>query len=243
MVLFWAGCAGIKETANMSVEERFAVAMEYFNDESYDLAINEFEAILLQFPGSEQFDDAQFYLAKSRYERREYLLGASEFSKLIRNIPASSFVPESQFMLAECYFQLSPPFSLDQRYSRKAIEELQAFIDFFPSDQRVPEAEQRIKTLTEKLAAKEFNSAYIYEKMEYYNAALQYYATVAEIYHDTKYAPLATAARIRLLADRSRNKEALKEIENFIKRFPEDSAMKEMLDLQAKLAPLVSSSN
>ncbi|GMU86689.1 MAG: hypothetical protein AMXMBFR48_19300 [Ignavibacteriales bacterium] len=242
-LLVFAGCTGLKETANMSVEERFAVAMEYFNDESYDLAINEFEAIMLQFPGSEQFDDAQFYLAKSRFERREYLLGASEFSKLIRNIPASSFVPESQFMLAECYYQLSPPFSLDQRYSRKAIEELQAFIDFFPSDQRVPEAEQRIKSLTEKLAQKEFNSAYIYEKMEYFTAALHYYAAVAEIYHDTKYAPLASAARIRLLADRSRNKEALKEIENFIKRYPEDGALKEMLDLQTKIAPSVLSSN
>lgn len=243
LILLFSGCAGIKDTANLSAEERFAVAKEYYDDETYDLAISEFQGILLQFPGSEVYDDAQFYLALSRFQRKEFLLGASEFSKLIRNIPASSFVPESQYQLAECYYRLSPPFSLDQRYSRKAIEEFQAFIDFFPADERVPAAETKITELNYKLAEKEFNSAYIYEKLEYYTAALQYYGLVAELYHDTAFAPKALAAKIKILLDKKRNTEAKKEIENFIKRYPEDSELKTILDLQKSLGQADISSN
>lgn len=242
-ILVFAGCAGIRDTANLSAEERFQVAKEYYDDRTFDLAISEFQGILLQFPGSEVYDDAQFYLAMSRFQRSEYLLGASEFSKLIRNIPASSFVPESQYRLAECYYQLSPPFSLDQRYSRKAIEEFQAFIDFFPSDERVQEAEKKIRELTEKLAEKEFNSAYIYEKLEYYTAALQYYTNVTELYHDTKFAPRALAAKIRILIDKKRFTEAGKEAENFIKRYPDADEMKQILDMQKSISSSNLSSN
>ena len=46
-------------------------------------------------------------------------MAAYEFSKLVKNMPASEFVPDAQYMLAESYFQLSPNFTLDQKYTKK----------------------------------------------------------------------------------------------------------------------------
>ena len=68
----------------------------------------------------------------TRFQRGEYILAAFEFSKLMKNMPASEFVPISQFMISECYYELSPNYTLEQKYTKKAIEEYQAFIDFFP---------------------------------------------------------------------------------------------------------------
>ena len=52
-------------------------------------------------------------------------------------------------MLGESYYRLSPNFTLDQSYTRSAIKEFQAFIDFFPTDEQVLEAEKKINELME----------------------------------------------------------------------------------------------
>ncbi|MCK6606453.1 MAG: outer membrane protein assembly factor BamD [Ignavibacteriaceae bacterium] len=222
-VLFMAGCSSSVDKTTMGPEERFNYAKAYYDDESYFEAAAEFESFILQYPGSVYADDAQYYLGMSRYHRGEYLLGAYEFSKLIRNTPTSEFVPECQFMLADCYYELSPHYSLDQKYTEKAIEEFQAFIDFFPLDKRVDDAEKKIKELNEKLALKSYEDGLIYEKMEYYTAALKYYTLVTEIYHDTRYAPMASYRKIVILNDKGRNNEALKEIDNFLSKYKDDS--------------------
>lgn len=240
-VLAATGCSPAVNTTNMSAEERFTYAKSLYDERSFDLAIPEFEAIMLQYAGSPFTDDAQFYLSMSRFQRKEYLLAAFEFSKLIKNTPASTFVPESQYMLAECYFQLAPHSSLDQRYSRKAIEEFQAFIDIFPTDQRVAEAEKKIRELYEKLAEKDYNSAVIYEKMEYTLAALQYFQNVTETYHDTRFAPLAAYHRITILAGKGRNEEAVKEAKAFLAKYGTDENAAEVSSLLASLEKTVSS--
>jgi outer membrane protein assembly factor BamD len=233
-LVFW-NCSSSLDTVNLSAEEKLAYAKSLYDEEDYEVAVNEFQAIVLQYPGNPVVDDAQYYLGMTRFQRGEYLLAAYEFSKLVKTMPASEFIPQGQFMLAECYYQLSPHFTLDQKYTEKAIEEFQAFIDFFPSNEKVAEAERKINELNEKLAQKAFENAKIYEKMEYYTAALIYYNNVLEIYHDTKYAPMAMYNKIKLLIDRERNKEALAEISKFIQRYPDDAKLQEIQELKAFL--------
>ncbi|MDP3831709.1 MAG: outer membrane protein assembly factor BamD, partial [Ignavibacteriaceae bacterium] len=87
-IIFY-GCSASVDTSNMTAEQRLQYAISLFNDETYDVAIPELESILLQFPGSEVVDDAQFYLAKTRLNRKEYIMAAFEFSRLIKSMPAS----------------------------------------------------------------------------------------------------------------------------------------------------------
>lgn len=207
----------------MTNEERLAYSIRLYENEDYDEAITELQALILQYPGSAIIDDSQFYLAMCRFKREEYILAAFEFSKLIKNMAASEFLPEAQFMLAECYYSLSPDVTLDQSYSKKAIEEYQAFIDFFPLNEKVLEAEKKIDELNNKLAKKEFDTARIYEKMGYYTASFKYYDNVMEVYHDTEYAPLALYYKIFLLEDRNQDSKALEEAKKFIEKYPEHS--------------------
>jgi outer membrane protein assembly factor BamD len=238
LILFagiFCGCSSSVDTVNFSAEEKLAYAINLYQEEDYEAAANEFQAIVLQYPGNPVVDDAQYYLGMTRFHREEFILAAYEFSKLVKNMPASEFIQQGQFMLAECYYQLSPHFSLDQKYTQKAIEEFQAFIDFFPSNEKVGEAEKKINFLNEKLAQKAFESARIYEKLDYYNAALNYYDNVLEVYHDTPYAPLAMYNKIKLLVDRDRNNEALSEISKFIQRYPDNTRVLEVKELKSSL--------
>jgi len=233
-IIFW-GCSSSIDTVNLSAEERFNYALSLFNDEDYEEALKELQAVVLQFPGNAVVDDAQYYLAQTRYKRGEYILGAYEFSKLIKNMSASEWIDEAQYMLAESYYNISPDYSLDQSYTKKAIEEYQAFIDFFPTNPKVPDAEKKINELNEKLAQKEYNTAYIYERMEYYKAALLSYDNVIETFHDTKYAPEAMFDKINLLIKRGRNAEALTEAGKFLERYPNDPKIEDVGRIKSSL--------
>ncbi len=229
-LLLW-GCSSSIDTTDMSPEQRLQYAIRMYQDEDYMEAEKEFEAILLQYPGSVYSDDAQFYLAMTKFKKQEYILAAYEFSKLIKNMPASEFVPDAQYNLAESYYSLSPNFNLDQKYTVKAIEEYQAFIDYFPLNEKVAEAEKKINELNDKLAHKQYTIAVIYEKLDYYTAALKYYEDVFESYHDTEYGPMALYNRILLLLERNRNDEAITDMKKFINKYPDNKNAQDVKDL------------
>lgn len=221
VTLFLFACSSTQDTADMTPEQRLAYSISLYEQEDYEEAVKEFEAIILQYPGSSIVDDAQYYLAMTRFKREEYILAAYQFSKLIKGMPSSEFLPDAQYMLADCYYELSPDFTLDQQYTKKAVEEFQVFIDFFPLNPKVADAETKIKELNDKLARKEYEAARIYDKMDYVLAALKYYDSVMEIYHDTQYAPLALFNKINLLVEKNRNSEALAESQKFIQKYPQ----------------------
>ncbi len=239
MVAVWR-CSSSINTTELGPEERLNYAVSLYEEEDYEDALNEFQSLLLQYPGSIIVDDTQYYLGMTRYQRGEYIVAAYEFSKLIRNMPASEFVPKAQYMLAESYYQLSPNFNLDQQYTIKAVAELQAFIDYFPLNEKVVEAENQINELNVKLAKKEYQTAIIYEKLEYYNASIKYLNNVIETYHDTPYAVMASYRKILLLMEREREDEAFAEMKKFLLLYPDDvnyeevEEMKNSLDAQLK---------
>jgi outer membrane protein assembly factor BamD len=219
IIFTFAACSGSKDTTTMSPEEHFNYAMELYNNEDYEQVVSEFQTILLQYPGSPVTDDAQYYLGMTYFKREQYLLGAFEFSKLIRDIPTSTFVADAQFMLAESYYQLSPPYQLDQAYTKKAIEEFQAFIDVFPTNPKSEEAASKITELNNKLAEKLYNSAVIYEKMEYYFAAINYYGKVVEIFHDTRFGAPALYKKIQIELLKNKTADVLRDTADFMSRY------------------------
>ena len=234
LFLIW-GCGSSGDITDLNPDERLKNAINLYNEEDYEEAAIEFEALLLQYPGSSVVDDAQYYFGLCKFQRSEYIISAYEFSKLVKNMPASEFVADGQFMLAECYYELSPNFNLDQKYTKKAIEEYQAFIDFFPLNVKVSEAEKKISELNQKLAQKEYTTAIIYQKLDYYTAAIKYYDAVVETYHDTPYAPKALFGKIQILMDREREDEALSESKKFIRLYPEDENFKQVEKLKNSL--------
>jgi len=224
-----AGCGSTKEAATLAVEDLFLKAKALFDDGNYLEAINQFTVITLQYQGSSRAAEAQYYLGECHFKRGEYLLATYEYSTLRRNMPASPFVADAQYKISMCYYSLSPKVSLDQQYTKKAIDEFQMFVEYYPSNPLAVDADAKIKELTSRLAEKVYETAQLYTTLEYYKAAQFYYDDVIEKYHDTQYAPLAYLGKVQVLMARKHYSEALVAINKFIERFP-DSVLRHKAD-------------
>ena len=61
LLLIW-GCGSSNNFIDLPPDERLNAAIGLYEDEDFTEAANEFEAIMLQYPGNSVVDDAQFYL-------------------------------------------------------------------------------------------------------------------------------------------------------------------------------------
>ena len=220
VALVLAGCGSGEVTKVMSVEDRFAHAKLLFDKGSYLDAVNEFTVITLQYQGSAFAADAQYYLGECRFAREEFLLAGFEYSVVKRNYPASARVADAQYKLGVCYYSLSPKSSLDQQYTRRALDELQSFVEYYPSHEKAVDADGKIKELTIRLAKKQYETARLYRTMEYYRAALFYFDDVIEKYHDTEYAPLSSIDKVEMLMGRNKYADAAAEAKRFLEHYP-----------------------
>jgi outer membrane protein assembly factor BamD len=115
---------------------------------------------------------------------------------------------------------LSPNFILDQNYSKKAIDEYQAFLEYHPTDTLVSLAEQRISELNTKLAEKDYENGMTYMHMEYYKAATYYFDLVLDKYHDTQYAEPSYLKKAEALTNRKKFADAKETLEKFRSKYP-----------------------
>jgi outer membrane protein assembly factor BamD len=227
--LMICGCGSSESVTTVPVEERFKNAMAMLEDEDYLHAINEFTIITLQHQGSAYADSAQFFLGECRFRRGEYLVAATEYGYLKRSYPASPLVPEAQYKLALSYFNLSPPSMLDQQYTRRAIDEFQAFVEYYPSHAKVEDASAKIMEMNTRLARKAYETARLYETMEYYKSSIYYFDDIIEKYHDTEFAPLAYLGKVEVLITRKKYEDARAALQKFYDRFP-NSVLKSRAD-------------
>jgi outer membrane protein assembly factor BamD len=233
-----AGCGSSEQTKIPTVGERFDHAKALYDKGDYLEAINEFTVITLQYQGSRQAADAQFYLGECHYQRAEYLQAAFEYGVVKRAYPASARVPDAQYKIAMSYFMRSPNSSLDQQYTRKAIDEFQSFVEYYPSNPLAVDASAKIKELNTKLARKLYDAARQYIVLERYKAALTYFSDVIDQYHDTDVAPLAFLEKVELLIDRKRYLDASSDLDKFLRRYP-NSVLRARADkLQERLSSL-----
>jgi outer membrane protein assembly factor BamD len=230
--VFWAGCKGSDVAQNFTAEERFNLGKQKFDEGDYLEAISHFEIVKLQYPGSAQADDAQYYLGECQFQQESYLVSIEEYRALKRNYPTSPFVPAAQYKIGLCYFNLTPRFQLDQSYADKAIDEFQSFLEYYPTHELVPDAEARIQELNTRLARKLFDTAELYMKMDYYKPATIYYASVIEKYHDTPFAEPALLGKVKSLIARKKYDDAKIDIERFLQKYPTSGAHDEALSLQ-----------
>jgi outer membrane protein assembly factor BamD len=81
-------------------------------------------------------------------------------------------VEEASFLGAYCYYKQSPKHSLDQDDTRKAIEKLQNFINYYPYSEKLSEANDLVQELRIKLEFKAFEIAKQYNTIRDYKSAI-----------------------------------------------------------------------
>jgi outer membrane protein assembly factor BamD len=71
-----------------------------------------------------------------------------------------------------CYYNQSPRYTLEQISTQQALEVFQSFINKYPASTRIPDANAKMDELRAKLRKKSYEAAYLYYKIQQYNAAV-----------------------------------------------------------------------
>ena len=159
------------------IKLKYETAEKLYEKEKYGKAIRLFEQISTSYRGKPQAEKMFYMYAQSLYKTKQYYTAGYQFDSFTAGYPRSEKAEEAAFLSAKSYYFLSPRSSLDQVDTYKALDKLQAFIDRYPNSQLMPEANQLVKELNEKLETKAFDTAKQYHATaEYfgdYNAALK----------------------------------------------------------------------
>ncbi len=240
MISLFLGCSSNKINLNISPEERFDSAKKLFDKKDFSRAKIQFQILTMNYPGTMIADKSQYYLADSHFGLKEYILAASEYEKMIRNYPSSEFVDDSQFKLGLCFYELSPGYALDQKYTISAINEFQKFLESYPVSDLKPDVEKKLAECRLKLAKKEFKNAELYRKRAFYDSAIIYYDEVINNFYDTVYAEEALYRKGFCLLKTDKFESAQQLFELFMVKYPEsriaDSVKNYLIEIQEKMS-------
>ena len=140
------------------------VAKKLFDQEKYSKAIRLYEQAAPSYKAKPQGEQVFYYFSKAYYETEQYYLAGYQLESYAANYPKSEKREEANFLSAECYYKLSPRYSLDQIDTQKALSKLQKFIDTYPNSEYLPKANVYVKELREKEEKK------VYEVAKQYNS-------------------------------------------------------------------------
>lgn len=220
---------------------KYQEAVKLYEKGKYSKALILFDDLSVKYRGRPEAEDLFYLQANANYKMKDYTSARYHFKKFAETYPNSPRAEECRFMAAYCYFIESPRSNLDQENTRKAIDELQLFVNYYPDSEKAKEAGDLIQNLRDKLEKKAFDNAKLYYNMglsDDYRAAVIALENVLKQYPDTKYAEEIEYLIVKaqyLFADNSyphrqevRFNEALDYYNSFIGEYPESKYRPEL---------------
>ena len=231
IMLVFAGCSKYQRVLKSNdFEKKFDMAKVYYDNGKYQKAFPLFEELITVFRGTSKAEDVYYYYAYCNYKLGDFMLAGYHFDNFVRTFPRSERAEDAQFMNAKCYFLDSADPSLDQTSTKKAINELQLFINKYPESPKVDECNDLMDRLRFKLETKAYNGAKLYYRLGEYKAAIFALRNALKEFPDTRHREEISFMIVRssyMLADNSvdekkieRFEQTLRESEDFIERHP-----------------------
>ena len=141
---------------------KYDYAKKAFENKKYTQAYTIIADWVPIFKGSEKGEECLYLLGLSYYENHDFLNSGSYFRQYYTQYPRGRYAELARFYAGYGYYLDSPEPQLDQSETLRAIEELQAFIDYFPKSDKVAIAQNAIFELQDKLVLKELENAQLY---------------------------------------------------------------------------------
>lgn len=168
-------------------ELKYKKAVELYNEGDCYRALPLFDELMTYYRMTEKGEDVYYYYANTHYCLKDYYLASYYFKRFTKHFPTSPRKEECAFMSALCTKKNSPAFNLDPTDTRKAIDELQLFMDQYPESSKVDTCNIMIEELRAKLERKSYEQGKLYYKMEKYNSAVITFGVTLKSYPDTEY--------------------------------------------------------
>ena len=237
IAIVFAGCSKYQRILKSNdFEKKFEVATAYYENGKYQKAFPLYEELITVFRGTSKAEDVYYYYAYCNYKLGDYMLAGYHFDNFVRTFPRSERAEDAQFMNAKCYFLDSSEPSLDQASTKKAVDELQIFINKYPESPKVDECNDLMDRLRFKLETKAYNGAKLYYSLKEYKAAIFALRNTLGDFPDTRHREEISFMILRssyMLADNSveakkieRFESTLRECDAFMEKYPRSSDLK-----------------
>ncbi len=151
-----------KVMKSRDVDYKFDYAKRAYEEKKYVQASTVLNDIYTPLRGTAKGEEALFLLAMSYYENQDYTNANVFFKTYYQRYPKGKYADLSHYYSGYGFYLDSPDPQLDQTYTVKAIEELQNFLERYPKSEKVPEAQQAIFEMQDKLTLKELQNAQLY---------------------------------------------------------------------------------
>jgi len=168
------------------VNQIYSKAQQYYDNEEYQKAQTLFEIVISSYRGKQEAEDIYFKYAYTYYHLQQYILASYYFGNFSNTYATSDYRQEADFMAAYSNYQLSPTYRLDQSYTKKAIEQLQLFVNTYPNSDKVQQCNNLIDAMRIKLELKAFKAAELYFDLREYQAAIRSFENVLTEFPDSK---------------------------------------------------------
>jgi outer membrane protein assembly factor BamD len=186
-VLF-ASCSQYQKALKSDdVAVKSEAANKMYDEGKYTKAIRLYEQIAPAYKGKPNAERMFFLYSNSLYKSEQYYLAGYQFENFVATYPKSEKREEAAFLAAECFYRLSPVYSLDQVDTQKALDKLQRFIDVYPNSQYLEKANLYVKELREKLEKKAFEIAKQYNTISDFKGALKAFDNFISDYPGTPF--------------------------------------------------------
>ena len=175
--LIIVSCAAVMLTAcgeynkvlkSSDYEYKYAYTKKAFETKKYAQAYHILTDLVPVFRGTDKAEESLYLLALSYYENKDYVNSGSYFKNYYQHYPKGQYAELARFYAGYGYYLDSPEPQLDQSVTIQAIDELQAFLDFFPKSDKVSIAQNAIFELQDKLVLKELENAQLYYNLGNY---------------------------------------------------------------------------
>ena len=187
LVVLASGCGGGPRTFS-SAQEAYDQGVAQAARGRHAQAIESFRAALDFGRTSELADDAQLALARAYAADGQYLLAGSEFTRFIEFYRTDDRIEQATYERIQAYAALSPRYELDQTDTRLALVYIQGYIQQYPDSPNLAAAEALRAELREKLARKQYETARLYVRRDFFDAAVIAFQEVLAEYPTSPYA-------------------------------------------------------
>ena len=167
--LLLASCGEYQKVLKSSDNNyKFEYAKKAFDRRQYAQASTILADLVNIFKTNDKAEETLYLLALSYYENKDYVNSAAYFHNYYTRYPKGKYAELARYYCGYSYFIDSPEAQLDQSVTLKAIKELQSFIEYFPTSDKVAIAQAAIFESQDKLTLKELQNAQLYYNLGTY---------------------------------------------------------------------------
>ena len=169
LLIIMCGCSEYnKVLKSRDLDYKFDYAKKAYDKKQYLQASTLLSDLITPLRGGPKGEESLFLLAMSYYENKDYLNSAVYFKTYYNRYPKGKYAELARFYSGYGYYLDSPDPQLDQTTTIKAIQELEAFLDYFPKSDKVTIAQNAIFEMQDKLTLKQLQNAQLYYNLGNY---------------------------------------------------------------------------